>query len=240
MRVNQSLCVSKSSRADERSSARGIGGWRGRGRGRGRAVRAACAGRRSACVPGKQHDADARRSARRVDWRLPDAAGWGLLPGMGGRRSTGGSRPPYGAALWGHLMGAPYRAAVWGSRIGLSHGVAAWGCFLAPPLWTLSCGVADFPSVIARAAPRRRSDACAGERARPWAGTRLACFARTFSPPRLPARARASRRPRRAWPRDATRTRARIRQPARRRSRAARRPSNPSSCRLFRSGFRAC
>lgn len=202
MRVNQSLCVSKSSRADERSSARGIGGWRGRGRGRGRgrAVRAACAGRRSACVPGKQH----------------------------------------GAALWGRLMGAPYRAAVWGSRIGLSHGVAAWGCFLAPPLWTLSCGVADFPSVIARAAPRRRSDACAGERARPWAGTRLACFARTFSPPRLPARARASRRPRRAWPRDATRTRARIRQPARRRSRAARRPSNPSSCRLFRSGFRAC
>lgn len=235
MRVNQSLCVSKSSRADERSSARGIGGWRGRGRGR--AVRAACAGRRSACVPGKQHDADARRSARRVDWRLPDG---GLLPGMGGRRSTGGSRPPYGAALWGRLMGAPYRAAVWGSRIGLSHGVAAWGCFLAPPLWTLSCGVADFPSVIARAAPRRRSDACAGERARPWAGTRLACFARTFSPPRLPARARASRRPRRAWPRDATRTRARIRQPARRRSRAAQRPSNPSNCRLFRSGFRAC
>lgn len=238
MRVNQSLCVSKSSRADERSSARGIGGWRGRRRGR--AVRAACAGRRSACVPGKQHDADARRSARRVDWRLPDAAGWGPLPGMGGRRSTGGSRPPYGAALWGRLMGAPYGAAVWGSRIGLSHGVAAWGCFLAPPLWTLSCGVADFPSVIARAAPRRRSDACAGERARPWAGTRLACFARTFSPPRLPARARASRRPRRAWPRDATRTRARIRQPARRRSRAARRPSNPSNCRLFRSGFRAC
>lgn len=240
MRVNQSLCVSKSSRADERSSARGIGGWRGRGRGRGRAVRAACAGRRSACVPGKQHDADARRSARRVDWRLPDAAGWGAAAGYGGRRSTGGSRPPYGAALWGRLMGAPYRAAVWGSRIGLSHGVAAWGCFLAPPLWTLSCGVADFPSVIAQAAPRRRSDACAGERARPWAGTRLACFARTFSPPRLPARARASRRPRRAWPRDATRTRARIRQPARRRSRAARRPSNPSNCRLFRSGFRAC
>lgn len=239
MRVNQSLCVSKSSRADERSSARGIGGWRGR------AVRGARCEPRARAAEARAFRANstmpmrgARRGVLTGGRRMrPDG---GLLPGMGGRRSTGGSRPPYGAALWGHLMGAPYRAAVWGSRIGLSHGVAAWGCFLAPPLWTLSCGVADFPSVIARAAPRRRSDACAGERARPWAGTRLACFARTFSPPRLPARARASRRPRRAWPRDATRTRARIRQPARRRSRAARRPSNPSSCRLFRSGFRAC
>lgn len=150
MRVNQSLCVSKSSRADERSSARGIGEWRGR------AVRGARCEPRARAAEARAFRANstmpmrgARRGVLTGGRRMrPDG---GLLPGMGGRRSTGGSRPPYGAALWGRLMGAPYRAAVWGSRIGLSHGVAAWGCFLAPPLWTLSCGVADFPSVIARA-----------------------------------------------------------------------------------------